>query len=327
MFIRKLPTEPAHIYHTKIVTVRELFTGETGFLIPHFYAEYSWQSASVSRLVQDVCECVNELVEDLSTAHFFGLITLLQTNQNEMAITWLDPYACPRNLLVVIDGKQRLTTVALLACELYQRLELLRPLTFEEHLNTLRESIDYQMGALLRVFSFNLHTGFPWHKPVIIHGRYDSWGQHKEAGAEYRSAASRYISDFLLASAMGKEVVQQDDSNSAVQQSLQMINRYLDTIAGAHYNQTENYPTAWRIRSGLHLIDRPLFGHAEIAAAAASSGKEPSSFGSQLCSLVQYLAFTYALLDRCCFALVMPTTDSAGIDLLRTRQHDLIMRD
>lgn len=326
MFIRKLPTEPAHIYHTRIVTVRELFTGEIGFLIPHFYGEYSWPMASVSRLVQDVCVCVNQLVDDLSTTHFFGLITLLQTSHNELAITRLDPYACPRNLLVVIDGKQRLTTLALLACQLYGRLELLRSLTFEEHLNTLRESIDYQMEALLRVFSFNLHTGFPWHKPVIIHGRYDSWGQHRETGAEYRSEASRYISEILLASAMGKEVVQ-DDSNSTIQQNLQMINRYLDTIAGAHYNQTENYPTAWRIRSGLHMIDRSLFGHAEIAAAAASSGKEPPDFGSQLCSLVQYIAFTYALLDRCCFALMMPTTENAGIDILRARRHDLMMKD
>jgi hypothetical protein len=181
------------------------------------------------------------------------------------------------------------------------------------------------MDALLRVFSFNLREGFPQHKPAIIHGRHDTWSRHAEVGVEYRSAVSRYLGQFLLAMSSDASLPQAFTETS-VDRVLIVIKGWLDKVANAHNVCSDTYPTAWQIRSSLSYIDRHLFGHREISAAAASSGKDPANMGSQLCSLVQLVAFTHALMQRSCFTVITATTEMAAQSILDWRHEEMVRR-
>jgi hypothetical protein len=181
------------------------------------------------------------------------------------------------------------------------------------------------MEALLHVFSFNLREGFPHHKPIIIHGRLDSWSRHAEVGIEYRSAVTGYLGQFLYALATDA-LLPIATSDASIDQALAVTNHWLDIVVNAHIIRSDDYPTAWQIRSGLNYIDRRLFSHPEIAAAAASGGEDPANIASQLCSIVQLVAFAHALLRRCCFAVITATTDTAAQSVLNWRESEVLRR-
>jgi len=325
MYNHKLPFDPTHLLHSRTQTVEELFAdGDVGFLVPYSYPEYIGAEVEVDWFVREICLCASWLVRDPAAVRFLGAITLLPFTDQDLAIKRPDPYNSPRRVYAIIDGQQRIATLALLASQVYQRLSKLRPLTHDEQLLTLRDSIDYYMDAVLRVFSFNLREGFPQHKPAIIHGRYDSWSRHAEIGVEYCFALSRYLGQFLLAMSSDAPLPQVI-SETSVDRVLIVINRWLDEVANAHVVCSDTYPTAWQIRSSLNYIDRRLFGHREISAAAATGGKDPANVGPQLCSLVQLVAFTYALMQRSCFTVITATTEMAAQSILDWR-HDEMMR-
>ena len=95
-----------------------LHNGAVGFRIPEYQREFSWSEENITRLFVD---CLSGF-ERLSTSPnadaftFLGTLILVEekTREDDFTGTSVD----------IIDGQQRLTTLTLLACALYERLNV-----------------------------------------------------------------------------------------------------------------------------------------------------------------------------------------------------------
>lgn len=174
-----------------------------------------------------------------------------------------------RALYTIVDGQQRLATLALVASRLYWRFHELRAIADDEECATFHSVFDQHQDALLNLCSFSLRVGFPLRRPTMIHGRFDSWHRQTMPYGVYQSAVSDYLGQFLLT--LETNALQQPvDSSSFLVSHIAIIDRWLDGILSADHAAGGHYVTAWTIRSGLSYLDQQLFIHPAIIAAVVA---------------------------------------------------------
>jgi hypothetical protein len=324
---QKYPDDPAHLINARTMTVQEIFAhGDVGLLIPHRHRQYVWEDRQVSHVVGDICRCVIRLIDDRSATHCFGPITLMRGFAPDHTIQGLNPYVIPPTLYTVVDGQQRLATLALIASRLYWRLHQLRPITNDDECRTLRAVFDQQMDALLNICSFSLRSGFPWRRPIMIHGRFDRWHEHAMSSGGYQSAVSAYLGQ-LLHTLMTDALKPPVDSAAFLAPHIALIDRWLDVITATDAVGGQAYVTTWAIRSGLSYLDWQLFIHPAIIAAIAGPTGDPDSISYRLRAFVLLWAFAYTLLRRCCFVVITPTTERAMESVFDIRRRELAQED
>lgn len=327
MFGEEEPYEPVHLIPTRTMTVQEIFAhGDVGLLVPHRHRQYVWEDRQVSHFVGDICRCVVRLVHDRSATHCFGSMTLMRGFSPDHTVKHLNPYCTPPRLYTVVDGQQRLATLALIASRLYWRLHELRPITNDDECSTLRDVFDQQMDALLNICSFGMRSGFPSRRPILIHGRFDSWHEQDMSSGVYQSAVSNYLGRFLhtlMTDAMKPPV----DSSSFLASHVAIIDRWLNVITTTDDSGGESYVTTWTIRSGLSYLDRQLFIHPAIIAAVAGPIGNRDSISARLRTFVLLWAFAHTLLRRCCFVVITPITERAMESIFEVRKRELAQED
>ena len=95
-----------------------LYNGGIGFRIPEYQREYDWSEENINRLFHD---CLSGFFR-LSTSPnadaftFLGTLILVEEKRKEKHFTGTS--------VAIVDGQQRLTTLTLIACALYERLRI-----------------------------------------------------------------------------------------------------------------------------------------------------------------------------------------------------------
>src|SRR5690606_21444158 len=108
----------------------------------------------------------------------------------------------PRSLETIVDGQQRISTVALLGALLYQRLvQLLQELpTDPPYWKDFAENLcESRLKELQKSFSFDLTYGRPKRKPKNIRDVDDSWTESGEDHKHYRSDVAAYLASVIRA--------------------------------------------------------------------------------------------------------------------------------
>lgn len=85
-----------------------------GFYIPLYQRPYSWDKENIDQLMEDICSGVLNLIDDDDAIHFMGTSILLQESNPTENIEPIDNRALPTRIDNVIDGQQRISTIALL---------------------------------------------------------------------------------------------------------------------------------------------------------------------------------------------------------------------
>lgn len=97
-----------------------------GLYIPLYQREYSWDSDNIEQLLEDLARGIQriasgEVTDDAKEIRFLGtIITVVESNRNN--IYPVDPQAVPPRIEKLIDGQQRVSTIALMATLLTKRL-------------------------------------------------------------------------------------------------------------------------------------------------------------------------------------------------------------
>ena len=92
-----------------------------GVYIPLYQRDYTWNNENIDQLMEDICHGVEVLAGDDDAIRFLGTVILVKENNPSANIQPRDNRALPTSIENIIDGQQRLSTIALLACLLYQR--------------------------------------------------------------------------------------------------------------------------------------------------------------------------------------------------------------
>jgi hypothetical protein len=281
-----------------------------GYYIPLYQREYSWDDENIEQLMDDICSGVRDLLDSPDTLHFMGTVILVTENDSENNIKPQDPRALPSRIDNVIDGQQRLSTISLLACSLYQRIyEITTKLPDKDEFEDLKEASDTYLNMLMDFFSVDLMRGKPKRKPIIIRGSIDGWTLNGDDNQHYKSDISSFIANFIRA-VDTKSKFTEPRKDSLVADNLKAIKSWLNKVENAHQD-SEDFPPAWQILEKINQADLWSYQRPELVELVQERNEK-------VCSLVQLFAFCYFLLERCCLTLIQPVSQVRAFDMFQS---------
>jgi Protein of unknown function DUF262/Protein of unknown function (DUF1524) len=291
-----------------------------GYYIPLYQREYSWDTENIDQLMEDICSGVNDVVEGVpDPIHFMGTLILVTENNPISNIKPLDQRALPSRVDNVIDGQQRISTITILACQLYQRLFRVRGLSVKDAcFNDIKEAIDTCLSTLLEVVSVDLRRGSPSRKPIIIRASIDQWSLDG-ADSNYKSEISSYLAEFIRAIESVSPFLQAP-SKSLVGKNIKRINQLLKDVEEAHQpnNPYSEFPPARQILQKFSEVDLWNYPRPDLVNVVNRYSNPISEEESRACSVVQLLAFCHYLLQRCCFTVIQPISDVRAFDMFQS---------
>jgi hypothetical protein len=309
-------------FGTSSETVSNFFqTPGLAFYIPLYQREYSWDQSNIDQLMEDICQGVISLLDAEkreTVIHFLG--TLILVEESEQNIYPKDRRALPTRADNVIDGQQRISTIALLACLLYQKLYQLQKKLSKKFLaeQKIQEIVDTYLEALIELFSFDLKRGFPRRKPIIIRGSVDCWTYEGEDD-KYLSDVASFIASFIRAIEDDKSAFPKLPKHPRINSILKTMNSWIKKVEKAYEeSDNEDFPPATKIVEGMDQRDLWSYERQELASLVKQAGKTMNSNDKTLCSMVQLFAFCHYLLERCCFTLIKPASDDWAFDMFQS---------
>lgn len=197
----------ANLFSTTSETISDFFRRPgAGYYIPLYQREYSWDKENVDQLIEDIFRGVEAVLNNEDAIHFMGTIILV-TERNRSALQPQDNRALPTRVDNVIDGQQRLSTIAMLSCLLYHHIrKLTKSVPITSPYDGLHEAANGYLKLLIEVFSVNLDRGRPERKPIIIQGDADTWTLDG-SDDNYQSDVSNFLAVSIRAALTKNEVV------------------------------------------------------------------------------------------------------------------------
>lgn len=300
-----------------------------GLYIPLYQREYSWDSDNIEQLLEDLARgiqriALNEVNDDTKEIRFLGtIITVVESNRNN--IYPVDIQAVPSRIEKLIDGQQRVSTIALIATLLVKRLaEIKKKIKSSNPIHEqVNEICDAWFQKLSTLFSFDLGRGTPRLKPKIIRGAKDFWTRDKDVDEAYHSELSNYLGHFINAYVNNSAfpcLSKDKYGDSLLYKNGRKIELWLKkTVATAHEEQSDEFASATDILR--HFQQEQLWDYDRqelIKMVNDDNITDKKSDSYILCELVQTLAVCHYLLDRCCFTIIQPTDDDWAFDMFQS---------
>ena len=117
-------------YDSSGENLQDLFRrAEEGFFVPLYQREYTWEEDNINQLFDDLVLGVCELSEKEKVITFLGTTILTTLADKKQTVKPGEKRAQPTAVQIVIDGQQRISTLALISIQIIVRLqELLKDL-------------------------------------------------------------------------------------------------------------------------------------------------------------------------------------------------------
>lgn len=304
---------------------------ERGLYIPLYQRPYSWSKDNIEQLLEDISRGIqriasNDKIDEAKEIRFLGtLITVVETDGTQ--IDPVDKEAIPQRIEKVIDGQQRVSTVALMATLLVKRLSEIKKKVNEKMsiYTSIEEICNTWYEKLLTIFAFDLRRGTPRWKPKIIRGQSDYWTRDDNEDTAYTSELSNYLAHFIKAHIANEQypslsVRQHKFYDTSVYKNGRIIESWLKKeVAEAHLEQDDEFVPAWKIFSNLSqssIWEYERQNLIDIIKQKDFSSKKTESY--ILCELVQTLSVCHYLLDRCCLTIIQPTNEEWAFDMFQS---------
>ena len=294
-----------------------------GFYVPLYQRDYSWDDENIDQLMQDICSSTEMLLGDNQSILFLGTIILVKEVNPNKNIQPQDVRALPTIISNVIDGQQRISTIALLACLLHQSLsKFVNLFPSEEPFKDLELEINSKLSTLTELFSVNLQRGNPQKKPVIIRGAVDGWTLDGNDEDNYKSHVASYLAKVIRAINDKAKFPAFPDRSNLVGKNLRSMQAWIKKVENAHEHQEDAiFPSAWEIlseKSNIEEKDLWSYARPELKKKVLNQNPPANSEDKNLSSLIQVLTFTHFLLNRCCFTVIEPVNDAWAFDMFQS---------
>lgn len=289
-----------------------------GYYIPLYQRDYSWDSENIEQLMEDICSGVEALLTDDEVILFLGTIILVKEMNPAANIQPQDNRALPPRIDNVIDGQQRISTIALLACLLYRRIfEVKKKLPADTMYVDLQSEIRSKLLTLEDLFSVDLRRGRPARKPIIVRGSVDRWTFDGDDADNYKSDVSSFLAAFIRAVSDETEFPPIPPTQ-LVGGNLKLINKWLKDVEEAHEGRNDVFPPAWQIIEKISEENLWSYSRPELVELIVNRQSPMSTLEKRLCSIVQLFAFTHFFLQRCCFTLIEPVSNNWAFDMFQS---------
>lgn len=290
-----------------------------GFYIPHYQREYSWGTENIEQLLLDVEIGVEELISDSDEFRFLGtVITVKELNNNN--IKPIEENAVPSTIQNVIDGQQRLSTLAIFSAILYDHVDKLRNKVSikSDYYVQLIEACDWWKDKLIDVFSFELRRGVS-RKPKIIRASDDQWTVNGDVNTHYKSDISNFIARFI-------EYIEDVDiknrpiaNGELLPSNIYKIEKWISKkVLLAHSDSNIEYSRAIDLIQSIPEENLWAYSHPELKNEIIKNELDPKSDSYIASQLIQLFAACHYLLDRCCLTVIVPGKTEWAFDLFQS---------
>jgi hypothetical protein len=294
------------------------------YYIPLYQREYSWEAENVEQLMEDIFNGVKSLVQDPEPTrdraiHFMGTVILFQESTPKLNIQPRDDRALPTRIDNVIDGQQRISTIALLACVLLRSLLDLRAgVPGDAKFDSLRTEIDSKRDLLLELFSVDIKRGNPSRKPIIVRGSVDGWTFDGTDEENYKSGVASFIAATIRAYSNGSLSKLGKPIDKRVARNVKEIEKWLKKAEETGPNDDNDYPRAKQIlgaisEESIWTYPRPEL-HVHVPDPTDNFDKE----AAVVSSLVQIFALIHYFTERCCFTVIKPVSEEWAFDMFQS---------
>lgn len=297
-----------------------------GFYIPLYQREYSWDRDNIDQLLDDLSRGVDNLQENAKDEiRFLGTIIAVKV-VDKRTIYPIDPQGLPSSIETIIDGQQRLSTIALFCTLLYKHIlqleKKIKPKDEEEIALAaeLQEACIFWKEKLKDVFSLDLKRGSPQLKPKIIRGNKDQWTKDGNYETSYLSEVAIHIAEFIEFISSEEHKLPPPDRNTRAGKNLSRIDSWLRrNVILAHVDQSSEFLPAWEIifttgEDNIWQYERESLAKLVLL----KEIEDKRSMGYVACALVQLFAVCHYLLDRCCFTIIQPMNEDWAFDMFQS---------
>jgi hypothetical protein len=184
--------------------------GGRGFYIPYYQRNYSWDEENARKLIEDIFSSIKRTVTKPKNSIFLGTV-ILHDEKNVLTGVHSDTPNLLTKVANVVDGQQRITSIAMLACVISEEINKIVPKLkalagSAAEFDKLATELTDELPNFRRFYSVEItKTGaHPALKPKIIRAGdvsanpvSDQWTLSGDINHFYRSNTSSFLSKFI----------------------------------------------------------------------------------------------------------------------------------
>lgn len=213
--------EAREIFEAESRSLQEVLgSSGTGFYIPAYQRSYAWEKKKVDRLLADLMLGFEQLADDEKVFSFLGTVILI----HDINYTTIDPMVksdVPSQVLNVIDGQQRLSTLIALCIAIHAEIAAqsrkLANAVDSPAATWLTNQVEDCLGQLDACFRFEKSVGQGAYYPRMIRAFDDQWAKSSPRyDSPIASLASQY-SQFVSAQSGSKFAPTEGESRELFQ--------------------------------------------------------------------------------------------------------------
>ena len=310
-------------YNSSGESVQDLFDGtEEGFFVPLYQREYTWEEDNINQLFDDLVLGTRELSDNDNSTTFLGTTIVTTLGDKKQTVKTGEERAQPTAVQIVIDGQQRISTLALISIQIIVKLRnLLDGLPHKAPYSDLHNAGEKFTVRLRKLHTIELGKGAtPPQKPKIIRAGDDLWTYDGDDTA-YGSPVAHYIATYIrTGSAKAALAALNSDSGTRVRGNVKLIEEWLDAVCDAHISGTnmhDQFPVGVRITSP--RMQEYVLGFTDDGVKAIIEKAETDKGQNDYCGAATYqlLLLTHYLLRRCGVNRLQPTHEEWGFDMFQ----------
>lgn len=307
--------------------VKDLFAHEEGFFVPVYQRQYTWEEEQINQFFDDLVIGIRELSKQdgQHATTFLGTVITTSVGDTKATVKKGELSAQPTAIQYVVDGQQRISTIALLGIQLSDRIGTLKKkLPDKTPYSILTNHCHGLIANLQKLYCVSVpRSDLAPLKPKIIHaGTNDRWTLCNES-LSYKSPVARYLAEYICVSNLELCLNAVDSVIGArVRSNVNLMGCWLDDISNAHVvnsNLYEQFPTGSSIVSG-RIIEYVLGYPCEDVALKeiiAKCEEESTKDDYYVSALFQLFLLSYYLLHRCGINILKPKHEEWGFDMFQ----------
>ena len=310
-------------------SIHNLFDkNEEGFYVPLYQREYTWEEDNINQFFEDLVLGIQELSDgNDKAATFLGTVIFTNLDDKSIAVREGESNAEPTAVQLVIDGQQRISTIALLGIQITEHLKsLYEKLPEETPYRTLRNHC-YELihEKLLKLYTLKLGRGSnPPNKPKIISAKNDDRWTYDGDDNSYCSPVAHCIAVYIRTKDLGKAFEGFDPINGKrVRRNIELIGKWVSEICSAHVPDIRlhgQFPTGRSIVS--KRMQKYVFSftddkYEEIEEIVGKGEIDESSDNYSATAIYHAFLLAYYLLHRCGVNRLQPTHEDWGFDMFQ----------
>lgn len=208
------------LFESQSKNLFDFFNEPYAYYIPFYQRQYSWNTDNVTKLMDDIYDGVRTICKKEDYLRFIGAVILF-AEANPIVNKHYDYSGLISNIFNVIDGQQRICTIAVIACLLSHKLKEINE-ELDRHgwvivptIPKLRNSLENAIYELEEFYSIEVRKSEvnPRRKPIIIRALNqkenpvtDQWTLNGIQSDFYKSDVAALIANYISSGVINDEM-------------------------------------------------------------------------------------------------------------------------